>query len=132
MMYRFILVSFLLFKCSSTEKVSRDFTGIYVAPQNNFFNRLRYGSFTLDMQLELRTDSTYFLSSCAQYFYGTWKVKERRLFLHLDSARFIIDSLNYLPEYKSSFNRKFTDEYKIDGSTFFQQNNITMFILLKK
>ncbi|MBW8359350.1 MAG: hypothetical protein K0M63_06050 [Weeksellaceae bacterium] len=87
----------LLF-CSSSNK-DDTVVGTYHSPESSTLNKLRYGMFALGLKLELKKDSTYFYSTCAQTSNGKWSVRKNNLILKCKEIRFINDSINQIERF---------------------------------
>ncbi len=96
--YLFLLA--LLLHCTPTTTKQTDLiVGEYSSPQNTYLNRLKYGTFVVDLNLKLRTDSTFEFKSCSQITKGIWCLKNDTIELKCLDKSFIIDSLNHIEKY---------------------------------
>ncbi|MGO4708225.1 hypothetical protein AB4Y90_03715 [Chryseobacterium sp. 2TAF14] len=91
-----ILISLLSCSAKKTEQVF----GVYVAPEYNYINKLKYGNFIPQLTLKLNEDYTYEYLTCAQIEKGKWKLTENRLELYCEEKKFILDSINSNEKYK--------------------------------
>lgn len=92
--YGLIVLSFI--SCAKEESL----TGDYHSYDTGFLGLLDSNKYTIGDSLTLNTDSTFVRKNCAQITHGMWTVKRDSLFLHCDSIRFIVDSINHNPKYK--------------------------------
>ena len=74
-----ILLGFSTLFCSSNHP--DDISGIYKSPKNSKSNQLIFGIFVTELELNLKNDSTYIMSTCAQNSKGIWKLKEDKIIL---------------------------------------------------
>lgn len=99
MSVRYILLLCIFF-CSCSKQDSEQIFGTYTSPDNTNINRLKYGSFVLQLTLKLNEDYTYEYSTCAQKETGKWSLSNNQLSLFCEEKKFITDSLNYNEKYK--------------------------------
>lgn len=98
MKYMIILsFSFSMLFCSSNNQ--NNISGIYRSPKNTKTNQFLFGTFVTELELNLKSDSTYTMTTCAQNIKGTWKLKESKVILICKEKKMIIDSLNNLQKY---------------------------------
>ncbi|MCX8531552.1 hypothetical protein [Chryseobacterium luquanense] len=94
-----IILSFgfsMLF-CSSNNQ--NNISGIYRSPKNTKTNQFLFGTFVTELELNLKSDSTYTMTTCAQNIKGIWKLKESKVILICEEKKMIIDSLNNLQKF---------------------------------
>lgn len=95
----FSILFLLSICCSKNYKDNENLYGFYKSPENNYINKLKYGVFAVDLQLELKKDSSYTYSTCSQISKGKWKFHQNQLTLVCESRKFVVDSLNNIEKY---------------------------------
>ena len=93
------LVLLTMFSCNAQENTNQ-FPLVYQSPKGGLVDIIRFrGNIRLNEVLTLNADSTYVYKMCAQLEKGKWYRKNDSIFLHCESIRFHIDSLNYSEKY---------------------------------
>lgn len=123
-MYNFRIYPFIIFLLIITccAKSDEGLGSNYATENPTFIEKvnytLEYGkwTWTIGNKLTLNKDSTFEMSTCANYIKGRWYPKADTLFLHYQEMTYRIDSLNYIKEWKDklSVNGKIT-YYLIKG-----------------
>lgn len=124
---------FSMLFCSS--KNQDTVCGIYKSPNNSKANQLIFGSFITELKLDLKNDSTYTMSTCAQNSKGIWKLKDDKIILICKEKRMTIDSLNNLPKFAKGKICGADEIFNIKNKKLFRKDKIgtknVNFILLK-
>ncbi|MFL9835688.1 hypothetical protein [Chryseobacterium terrae] len=128
-----ILSAFSILFCSS--KHQTNFSGIYRSPKNSKLNQFVYGTFVTELELNLKNDSTYTMSTCAQTSKGIWKLKNNKITLFCKEKRMAIDSLNQLQKFAKGKICGSDEVYNIGNEKLSREEKIESkninFILLK-
>lgn len=96
--FLFIVFAFLSFTFHHCQK-NNSLVGTYSSPESNTINKLQYGSRALGLELELKSDSTFVYTTCAQITNGSWNYQDKKLILNCEEKKMKIDSLNQLEKY---------------------------------
>lgn len=56
--------------------------------------------YTVGTSLNIKKDSTFIKKTCANIIEGKWEIKKDSLLLYCKTNKYIIDSLNNIPEWK--------------------------------
>ncbi|MDY3528522.1 hypothetical protein PG593_01860 [Riemerella anatipestifer] len=133
---KFIILLFTILSCTSPSKFKQLVVREYASPKNSYFNKVRYGSFVLDLNLELKQDGTYILTSCAQITTGKWRQEGNFILLECLDRKFIIDSVNHSEAYAKGKICNDIEKYEIKDFGLYKEelvgNRLAKFVLLKK
>jgi hypothetical protein len=114
---------------------AQEFGGAYASPKNTYLNKLKYGVFVTDLQLNLKSDNTFVFSSCSQITTGKWSSKDGKIYLQCLEKKFIIDSLNNMEKYAKGRICEDSIKYHVKEGDLYREDQINektvKFILLK-
>ncbi len=126
-----ILTVILLFNCHNKNDSNQTFSGIYRSKTYGFFDRLMFQlsnkAGSINAQLHLHSDSTFYETTCGNRISGTWKIRNDSLILRclsnvlyhdLENNPATSDTLfNYSESFALKNRNEFYREYTLgDGS----------------
>lgn len=133
---KLIILMFVMLNCIPSTKYGQSKVSEYSSPNNTYFNKIKYGEFVLDLNLKLKSDSTYILTSCSQITEGKWKQKNNFIFLECVNKKFIIDSINRDERYSKGKVCNPVEKFEIKNFGLYKEDvlnkKLIKFVLLKK
>jgi hypothetical protein len=95
----FLIIISVLISCQSYKK---SIIGTYTSKKKTKLDRLfdSYDYWAIGSTLQLKKDSTFYMKNCGNILEGKWKKKNDSLLLFISSNKYVIDSLNEIPEWK--------------------------------
>lgn len=123
---KYSIVLFLFISCNTSNSI---FVGKYETQKSSeidkFFSFVFDRCFILGVELELKKDSTFIVSSCSNIASGNWVVKKDTLFLNYLSNEIYIDNIKGFKKVENLIEVKNKSEYFLIKKNNLIQHNKT-------